>query len=157
MREIRKLKFDNLETAAEEAEALLRSGYERHGNWSLGQICRHLCLVQDPSVDGYPKWFSFFAFLRPLMRMLLLPRLLRGDSPKGVPTASVFSPPMDVDDAEEVRRFRNSVIRFKSHPGEYAPHPAFGRMNRERLEDLHAAHAAHHLRFLAPQTATAKL
>ncbi len=30
----------------------------------------------------------------------------------------------------------------------YAPHPAFGRLPRERIEQIHTAHAAHHLRFL---------
>jgi hypothetical protein len=69
--------------AGQEARRLLESGYERHGNGSLGQICRHLRLVQDPSIDGFPKWMGWFAFLRPLMRRFLLPKLLRGASPTG--------------------------------------------------------------------------
>ena len=152
MNVLRKLKFDNLEDAADEAKKLLQTGYEQQGNWSLGQICRHLCRVQDPSIEGYPLWLSLFAFMRPLMRVLFLPRLLRGDSPRGIPTAPIFVPPKDVDDSTEVAKFSNSVARFKAYQGEYAPHPAFGRMKRQALEDIHSAHAAHHLRFLEPRS-----
>jgi len=71
MNNLRTLNFDDLQAAVHDAETLLSAGYERRGNWSLGQICQHLMLVQDPSVDGYPKWMSLFAFLRPLMRRWL--------------------------------------------------------------------------------------
>lgn len=150
MEQLRELHFDDLNAAVEEARSLLNSGYNRSGNWSLGQICRHLMLVQDPSVDGYPKWMSLFAFLRPLMRHFLLPKLLGGDSPRGIRTASTFMPPTDVDDAAEVEAFAESVKRFHQYRGEYAPHPAFGRMGRDQIEEIHSAHAAHHLRFLSP-------
>lgn len=150
MEELRKLRFDDLDQAVQEAHSLLASGYRRHGNWSLGQICHHLILVQDPSVEGYPKWMSLFAFLRPVMRRTLLPKLLGGDSPRGIRTASMFVPPDDVTDAGEVDAFARSVARFHEHEGDYAPHPAFGRLPRHRIEEIHASHAAHHLRFLQP-------
>ncbi len=67
MSDLRELQFNNLEAAVDDARQLLATGYVRHGNWSLGQICRHLVLVQDPSVDGYPVWMSLFAPLRPLV------------------------------------------------------------------------------------------
>lgn len=150
MEQLRELHFDELNAAVEEARSLLNSGYSRSGKWSLGQICRHLRLVQDPCVDGYPKWMSLFAFLRPLMRRFLLPKLLGGDSPRGIRTASTFMPPTDLDDAAEIEAFAASVLRFHEHQGDYAPHPGFGRMSRDRIEEIHSAHAAHHLRFLSP-------
>ncbi|TWU44744.1 hypothetical protein Poly51_57930 [Rubripirellula tenax] len=151
MKQLRELHFDDLNAAVQEARSLLQSGYNQNGNWSLGQICRHLTLVQDPSVDGYPKWMSFFAFLRPVMRRTLLPKVLSVDSPRGIRTASMFVPPADLDDAGEVEAFAASVDRFYAHVGDYAPHPAFGRLPRERIEQIHSAHAAHHLRFLVPR------
>lgn len=151
MSELRQLDFGDLNDAVTEARTLLSNGYSKHGHWSVGQICRHLVLVQDSSVDGYPKWMSFFAFLRPVMRRILLPKVLSGDSPRGIRTASMFVPPADLDDAREVEAFAASVARFYAHVGDYAPHPAFGRLPRERIEQIHSAHAAHHLRFLAPR------
>ncbi|MCS7471335.1 DUF1569 domain-containing protein [Stieleria sp. ICT_E10.1] len=135
-------------SAVDDAQQLLASGYVRHGNWWLGQICRHLVLVQDPSVDGYPIWMSLFAPLRPLIRRLLLPKLLSGDSPRGIRTSPIFVPPNNLDDAAEVDAFAASVERFANHSGSSAPHPAFGRLPRERILEIHAAHAAHHLRHL---------
>ena len=150
MEPLRELHLPDLCAAIDEARSLLRSGYNRSGNWSLGQICRHLVLVQDPSVDGYPKWMSLFAFMRPVMRSILLPKVLSGNSPRGIRTASMFVPPSELDDVKEVEAFAASVARLYAHLGDYAPHPAFGRLPRERIEQIHTAHAAHHLRFLSP-------
>lgn len=146
---LRTLRYASLDSAVDDARALMDSGYERQGDWSLAQICRHLCLVQNPSIDGYPGWMSLFAFLRPAMRRWLLPKLLSGDSPRGIRTSSIFLPPTDLDDATEVEAFARSVARLKAYVGEFAPHPAFGRMPREKILEIHTLHAAHHLRFLS--------
>ncbi|WP_390895610.1 DUF1569 domain-containing protein [Stieleria tagensis] len=38
MEPLRELHFDDLNAAIEEAQSLLNTGYNRNGNWSLGQI-----------------------------------------------------------------------------------------------------------------------
>ncbi|WP_145422308.1 DUF1569 domain-containing protein [Planctomycetes bacterium K23_9] len=146
------MRFADLDEAVRDAQHLLESGYVRQGNWSLAQVCQHLRLVQDPSVDGYPGWMSLFAFLRPAMRRWLLPKLLSGDSPRGIRTASLFVPADGLVDEVEVNAFAKSVARLKSYDGQYTPHPAFGRLPRARILQIHSCHAAHHLRFLIPQT-----
>jgi hypothetical protein len=151
MNELRDLQLDDLDAAVDDARAMLDSGYDSLGNWTLGQICRHLVLVQDPSVDGYPKWMSLFAFLRPAIRRWLLPKLLSGDPPRGIRTASTFKPSEDLDDTAKVEAFAHSVARLKTHVGEFIPHPAFGRQSREQILAIHTSHAAHHLRFLSPR------
>ena len=150
MSELRHLQFENLGAAVDDARQLLASGYTRHGNWSLGQICRHLTLVQDPSIDGYPAWMSLFAPLRPVMRRTLMKKILSGDSPIGIRTAPRFAPPDDVADRREVEALRQSVERFLDFDEPFYPHPAFGRMDAKTFEAVHTAHAAHHLRFLSP-------
>jgi hypothetical protein len=151
MNDLRTLQFESLNQAADEATRLLQGGYIAHGNWSLGQICLHLRLVQDPSIDGYPKWMSLFAFLRPFMRRILLPKALSSNPPRGIRTMGTFQPGTEVEDRREVEQFVASVERFLRYPGAYYPHPAFGRLSRDQLEQVHAAHAAHHLRFLEPK------
>lgn len=146
--ELRTLVFKDLNEAVKEARSLHRCGYTRRGKWSLGQICQHLRLVQDPSIEGYPRWMSLFAFLRPFMRWAFMGRILRGDSPTGVPTSSIFVPPSDLDDEKELELFAESVSRLIQHSGKFHPHPGFGRLDRDQLLAVHAAHAAHHLRFL---------
>lgn len=148
MNELRKVQFEDLGEAVLEAKRLLECGYTMQGQWSLGQICQHLVLVQDPSIDGYPKWMSLFAPLRPLMRRLLLPKLLADDSPRGIRTSNTFMPSQDADDALEVDRFEQSVNRLNAHSEPFFAHPAFGKLSNTRILQIHSAHAAHHLRFL---------
>jgi len=151
MSNLRDLQFDDLDAALRDAEMLRDTGYHPLGNWTLGQICRHLVLVQNPSIEGYPAWMSMFAFLRPAMRRWLLPKVMQKNSPRGIRTAPMFVPPAEVDDSAEVDAFRESIERIDAYTGEFAPHPAFGRLPREEILKLHAAHAAHHLRFLVPE------
>lgn len=147
----RDLSFQSLEDSIAECERLLRSGYDRKGKWSLGQICCHLRLAQDASMDGYPRWMSLFAPIRPVFRRLLLPRLLRGDSPTGIRTARHFVPPESLEDAAEVMAFAASVKRYRQHQAPLHAHPGFGKFDHQGFEKLHTVHAAHHLGFLIPR------
>jgi len=146
----RALKFDSLDDAVEEARRLLEQGYQPSGNWSLGQACRHLRITQDASIDGYPRWMAISAPLRPMIRWLLLSRLLQGSSPAGLPTAPQYAPPADVEDEREFLAYAESVTRFMNHEGYLHPHPGFGKLDQTTLERFHAAHAAHHFGFLLP-------
>ena len=148
--DLRELQFHSLEDAVAEVQSLLQTGYTQRGKWNLAQICRHLYLVQDPAIDGYPKWMLVYAPLWPLMRRLFLPRLLKGDSPQGIPTTPIFVPAENLEDVAEAESFAQSVTRFKSHEGRYHWHPGFGRLDPETLEKVYTTHAAHHLRFLEP-------
>ncbi|EDL61645.1 DUF1569 domain-containing protein [Gimesia maris] len=74
---------------------------------------------------------------------------------EGIPTSPIFVPSGDLDDAIEAEKSAASVTRYKAHPGPYAPHPGFGRLDPETLEKVYTTHAAHHLRFLEPDTESA--
>ena len=115
---LRDVRFRKLEDAVKEAEQLLVSGYIQHGKWTLGQICCHCREVQEFSLHGSPRWMSLFAFVRPLYRKALLPRLLRGESPIGMPTVPALVPAPDLDDQSEVEAFASSVNQLMHHPGE---------------------------------------
>lgn len=141
-----------LQTSADvnaECDRLLNVGYVRHGNWTLGQICRHLRLTIDANVDGYPWWMTFLGFpLRPFLSRIMLPRLLQGRSPSGVKTAGRFVPAADLDDASEVAALKRCFERYERHRDRLHPHPGFGALTPETFDRFHAAHAAHHLSFL---------
>jgi hypothetical protein len=145
------LELKDLDEVLSECRSLHQMGYRRMGKWSLAQICRHLRMTFDSSIDGYPLWMSFFAPLRPFIRRMMLPRLLRGDSPKGIPTAPMFAPPADLDDAKEIEILTASIHRLQNHQGDFKPHPGFGRMDSEQMKRFHTVHSAHHLGFLVPK------
>lgn len=147
----RDLRLETLDAVLEECESLMSTGYERHGNWSLGQMCNHMRLTMESNMHGYPAWMSILGLpLRPILRRVALPRLLRGNSIKGVKTAGMFVPSDALDDAEELRKFRECIHAFVSTTSPLHPHPGFGRMSHEEFERFHAAHSAHHLAFLTP-------
>ncbi len=149
----RSLQFGELEQVLAEVDSLLAKGYEKSGNWSLGQICWHMRSTMESNMNGYPNWMVILGFpLRPLLRFFGLPRLLAGKSPKGIPTAGMFVPANDVADAREVAEFRKCVKAFMSWQHSLHPHPGFGKMSAEQFATFHAAHAAHHLSFLHPKS-----
>ncbi|TWT50767.1 hypothetical protein Pla22_35100 [Rubripirellula amarantea] len=149
----RKILLHDLSEVNDEFERLLRMGYVQHGNWSLGQMGQHLRLTIDANVDGYPKWMTIAGFpLRPLLQRLVLPRLLRGDSPAGIRTAPRFVPPEGLDDTAEVLALAQSIERYQLHRERLHPHPGFGRLSPDQFDRFHAAHASHHLSFLGDKT-----
>ncbi|NNJ27324.1 DUF1569 domain-containing protein [Alienimonas chondri] len=146
----RALQFDRLDDCVAECRSLLRTGYLQNGNWTLAQICRHLRLTIEANLRGYPAWMTVLGFpLRPVLRRWMLPRLLAGDSPSGVKTAGMFVPDSALNDADEVDALSRCVEQFLAHSGDLHAHPGFGRMTHEEFGRFHAAHAAHHLSFLA--------
>ena len=145
----RELKLAGLDEVLDECRRLLESGYQRHGNWSLGQICNHLRLTIDANVQGYPTWMMVMGLpLRPLLRRWLLPKLMNGDSPVGIRTAGRFVPAGDLSDAAEIDQLEASIQRFCRAETLHG-HPGFGQMSKEAFEQFHVVHAVHHLRFLS--------
>lgn len=151
----RQLALANLPAAVAEVESLRQTGYERVGNWTLGQACRHLSLDLQSSLDGYPAWTYLFAPLRPVIRTFFLPKILRFQSPSGVRTMAQYVPPENLDDEAEAKNYAALVERFLAHDGKYHTHPGFGFSDRKNLETVYSAHAAHHLSFLLPASTPA--
>jgi len=147
----RELTFNTLDDAVFECRRLLATGYLQTGNWNLAQMCNHLRLTMQANMRGYPAWMNMMGLpLRPLLRRFALPRLLAGNSINGVRTAGIFVPLDNLDDAMELDKFEKCVCEFKQSSSPLHAHPGFGRMSRERFNQFHAAHAAHHLSFLTP-------
>jgi hypothetical protein len=145
----RNLNFDHLGDCVSECHRLLAAGYVINGNWNLAQICQHLRLTIEASLNGYPTWMTVIGYpLRPLLRRFMMPSLLAGKSPSGVKTAGMFVPQPTQDDSAEVNKFSQCVEQFLAHTGELHSHPGFGKMNLQEFGAFHTAHAAHHLSFL---------
>lgn len=145
----RKLKLEDLNQVVAEAEDLLQAGYTRSGNWSLGQACCHVRLTIESNMNGYPTWMAALGFpLRPVLRWFVLPSFLAGRSPGGIPTAGMFVPADNLDDANEVAKLKQCVALFIESRTALHAHPGFGKMSREGFAAFHAAHAAHHFSFL---------
>jgi hypothetical protein len=152
----RQIQFATLDEAVRDAENLLARGYDKTGNWDLGQICNHLAEWLKYPMDGYPR---VPLLLRPvfwLMKATVGKRMGRqmvegGTMKTGMQTApqSVFPPG---GDAAAVANYRATVERWKAYAGPYHPSPLFGGLGRADWDRGHCVHAAHHLSFLVPRS-----
>src|SRR5579885_2208924 len=50
----RTLRFHDYDDILADAEALAAKGYDREGQWGLGQACDHLAAIMELSIDGFP-------------------------------------------------------------------------------------------------------
>jgi hypothetical protein len=147
----RQLHFDTTQDIADDVERLNQGKIKTLGNWSGGQILRHLSIVMDGSIDGAkarPPWP-----FRLLGRFFFKSRILtKGMTPgfqlKGQP-ARVLVPPA-TDWQEGLQIFRRAIQRQKTET-KREPHPFLGPLTRDEWNRLHCRHAELHLSFLVPE------
>jgi hypothetical protein len=146
----RPLDFQSIDEVVAELGRLRQGGYQKGGNWSLGQICQHLGIFVRGSMDGFsgprPPWYvRLFAPL--FVRWMLKKRRM----PEGVKIPAHLQPEPDADDAQEVQELKDLLQRFEKHPGPLWPSPFAGDFSRETWLQMHLIHCAHHLSFLHPK------
>ncbi|MBX7165856.1 MAG: DUF1569 domain-containing protein [Pirellulales bacterium] len=146
----RKLRFNSLDEVLADAEHLLRDGYRRSGNWTLGQVCNHLgaavtvALAPTRSLQPWPVRFVAKHFVLPQVFREMKPGYqLRGK------VAEEFLPP-DTPDEQGVAMLREAFRRFQAETPRY-PHPVFGKLTRAEWEKLTLRHSELHLSFLIPE------
>ena len=147
----RQLTFSTYDDVIAELDRLSGGGYQQVGNWTLGQICRHLSYYLRGSLDGFD--FMLPWPVRKLVGRALLKRLLAKEAiPDGARTIpqSVFEP--DDDDTGAVADAMSLLGRLRDHRGELHPSPLFDHVTPEQWQHLHLIHAAHHLSFLVPHS-----
>lgn len=115
------------------------------GGWSVAQMLAHCAQSIDYSVKGYPTARS--ALFRKTIGPLALKRFLsKGEMSHDLEGAIPGAPPLPDGTLQEgIARLRDAVARFQAHPGQLAPHFAYGPVTREQYEKVHAMHLANHL------------
>src|SRR5262245_28788086 len=145
--ERRNLRLPNYDAVAKDSEALLTTGYDRAGKWSLGQVCQHLATAMEMSLDGFPTRFSWP--VRLLARWFFLGRVLKHRVFRRTVAAPKFlQPPDSSDDGAGVGRLQAVLKRLQEHTGPLQPSPIFGRLSPEQWREVHLWHCEHHLSFL---------
>ena len=135
----RTIQFDSLDDVLAEAQLLQKSGCDRAGNWSLGQVCNHLAAEVD-----------MFAALPARLIPRPIQRLMRGaflqtavlgkfGNALGLRLPTIKPQNHPIDDAEGVQRLRESFLKLR-HAG------------TDHLIPFHLWHSGHHFSFLIPQS-----
>lgn len=153
----RTLRFENLDEAVRDAEALAeaeRAGTLRStGNWSLGQTIGHLAFWADAPFDGYPDQMPKMPWLIKKMLPLFKNRFLNKGLPAGarmpkVPAGTFGVDPMPTEEA--LPKLRAAFSRMASQMPTQT-NPMFEHMTHEEWIKLNLRHAELHLSFFHAQ------
>jgi hypothetical protein len=146
----RQLQFQTIADILADVERLNQGKVKPLGNWSGGQILKHLAIVMNGSIDGAPMRTPWYWRL---MGRLMKSRILnKGMSPgfqlKGR-AADALVPPDTITWEEGLQLFRQAAQRQQNET-KREPSPFLGPMTRDDWDRLHCRHAELHLSFLAP-------
>ena len=149
MPERRAIRYAHLSEAVEDAERLRESGYERAGTWSLEQNLDHLNRTMTMAIEGTS--FKMPFFIRPILKMVLLPKMKRGDVIRFKATAPPALAPEDSPSLDAaLDEFRRLTAEIESDRPLVEMHPLFGKLQRDEWVLMQRWHTEHHLSFLIP-------
>jgi Protein of unknown function (DUF1569) len=146
----RQLHFTRLEDIHADVEQLAKSKDIRPlGNWSAGQIFKHLAAVMNGSIDGIPPMMP--RFVRFLLRLFMKRRILTKPMSPGFQlpkkAASIIPPPTTLE--EGLQSIRQAIHRLQTETRR-GDNPVVGPLNVEEWNQLHCRHSELHLSFLVP-------
>lgn len=123
----RVVRYESLGDLLADAEKLAAVNVRTLGNWSFGQILKHLAMSLDSSIDGAGMMLP--APMRWLMSLLMKNKFLTKPIPPGYPSPAKFIPATtSVEDGLAALR---AAIDRQNHEATRAPHPAFGKISNQ--------------------------
>jgi hypothetical protein len=146
----RSLHFQSIDHISKDVEALNEGKVKALGNWSGGQILKHLATVMNGSIDGMPVRFSWVARF---FGLVMKNRVLNHGMPPGFQlkgNAAEILVPATTSWEEGLKIFRQAIHRQQTED-QRARSPFLGAMTREQWNKLHCRHAELHLSFLLPE------
>lgn len=148
MNQRRQLQFASFDDLVADLQHL-KAGWQTVGRWSLGQICQHLQLFFDGSMNGFR--FTMPWYYRIGAPLVLRYTLKKRRMPAGVKTPA--PPPSSPQDIPAVDSLLETIAAYRRQTLPLHPSPLFGDIGREKWDQLHLVHCAHHLSFAIPTVA----
>ncbi len=146
----RPLHFDSLDDILADIERLNQGKIRALGNWTPGQVLKHLSVVMIWCLDGAPirpPWFVR------IIGWFMKNRFLRNPMPAGFALpkdAAAHLIPGETSWEEGIQTIRGAIQRLKSE-SQRMPSPFLGALTREQWDQLHCRHSELHLSFLVPE------
>jgi hypothetical protein len=145
----RKLRFESYDEVLTDVERLAAGEIRSLGNWSFGQILKHLAVAVDSMIDGGP--FNMPAPVKFLMNLIMKKRMLTRTLSPGfnLPKSAQALVPYDTSVEEGLELFRVAIDRLKNETIR-APHGAFGVLSPSEWDQFQLRHCEMHLSFVVP-------
>ncbi len=149
----REIRFNSIEEAVADAERLAAGEVETTGRYSFGQILDHLGRAMD-TVSGELVPPPVALPLRLAARLIRGPMIATSFRPGfklPAKTQSLLWSSEPVDVATGLKNWKASIERYKQAEP-LQPHPVFGKMSREKHNQVQCRHSELHLSFVHPKT-----
>ncbi|HEV3236149.1 MAG TPA: DUF1569 domain-containing protein [Gemmataceae bacterium] len=149
----RSLHFNSLADINADLDFLAAKKVHALGNWTPGQIYRHLATSMTIAIDGAS--FTIPWPMRLLSRLFMKKRLQNKPMPPGFQlpkSAANQLLPAPTDEKEGLEAFRHALKRMQIET-KRAPSPFLGELTREECDKVQCRHAELHLSFLVPEEA----
>jgi hypothetical protein len=147
----RDVRYRNHDEVLADVERLAAGGYRQLGNWSLGQIAKHMSLAMNTALDGAKVHAAWP--VRMLARLLFKNKAVEGPMKPGFKLPPKFAPSLVPDataDKDGIDALRTAVRRWNKEP-QRLPHGFFGALSPTEWEQLMLNHAAMHMSFIVPR------
>jgi hypothetical protein len=146
----RKVEYASFDELLADARRFGAGPIKTLGNWSPGQIFRHLALSYNQSVEGFPICFPWHMRL---VARLFKKKFLSGSMPAGfsmpAEVAREVAPPV-TSVAEGLAELEAAIARLKT-TSRRGTHPMFGQLTPEEWNAVHLKHASLHMSFLVAE------
>ena len=149
----RDVRYESFDDLLADAERLAGGSAQTVGNWTVGQILRHLALSIDSSVDGTDMkipWLMKKAFMLVMNKEKLMKNPLSPGFKIPKSGQAQFNPDPATTTQEGLARLRAAVERYTTETS-LAEHVAFGKLSREEWDQFNLRHAEMHLSFAVPK------
>jgi hypothetical protein len=146
----REVHYESYQDLLAEAEQLLGGDVRTLGNWSLGQVLKHLAETMHASIDGAP--YRVGLLRRLVGSCLLRDRFLNHGMSPGFQlpvSAQETLVPAPTSGEEGLAALRRAIYRLRAET-DRAPHPIIGALSAEEWDRCHLRHAELHMSFLLP-------
>jgi hypothetical protein len=146
----RTLHFNTLDDILADVERLGQGKVRALGNWSPGQILKHVTVPMLWCLDGAPLKGAWYIRL---MSFFFKKKFLRDPMPAGFKLPEDFARqlvPGETSWEDGLQAIRATLARLKAEPQRH-PSPFLGEMTREQWDQLHCRHCELHLSFLVPE------
>ena len=141
----------DLDAVLAETSSLHERGYEKAGEWDLGQACCHCAMAIRETVDGFT--FNPSGLMRLMVKLMGMKKKLFASRQikAGLKAPASMVPSEGLDASKEIESLRQAIEHFKSHEGQYLSRPVFGVLSNDEWHQFHTIHTMHHLSFLVPK------
>ena len=143
------VRYESFDDILADAERLATIPTRTLGNWSVGQIYKHLALATEVMLDGAPA--APPAIIQFFLRLILKKRMTTRSLSPGfmLPNKAAILIPEDTSIDDGLQMLRAATHRIKQSDCR-APHPAFGRCSRDEWDAFHCRHCEMHMSFIVP-------